>query len=154
MSQATGDNAIATTIKTLSYFDDTNVAVIASNTPAGWENFLSSGKASDYCFLVPGGFEQEIAGIKQGRTRWTTIIELWVLYQRFGPGIADKRIIDIAEAVRAAFAPLGNLSDSVVSARIVRGSQPTPRARSENATRPDFLTQELTLEWVETAYIT
>ncbi|GAB4450264.1 MAG: hypothetical protein Kow00120_20590 [Anaerolineae bacterium] len=146
MSYQTGESNALAILRTSAYFDETNSASLANDSPPGGYGLLDRGAAAQYAFLKPGPFTRAPSTLNRLTTTWTTVIELWV---RYADPSAYQTLAAVRDAALAAFDPYAALDGmDGVTRSLIEGGGPVGVERSPGG-RARYLRQALTLVWDE-----
>jgi len=142
MSYATGEAQLLTTLRALSLYNNNNSARL------DWQ-ILNRGKDSVYAILRPGESTEEITGMGHtvAHVTYTTIIEVWQLYQKIVDATTLETNVETTRAHFRKYRFLGGGAGNTLDCQVTGVSQMLEKWRVEGG--PRFVVQEINLQWQE-----
>jgi hypothetical protein len=151
MSYAQGEADIATQIKTLAAWDDTNCVSTANDSTAASLSLHNSGVSDKYCILRPGAFTSVYHGSDNSFAvhTWLTVIEIAVFFVDASGNIRapEKALVELRGDIMNTLNARMKAGGSTVSlGKLIAGSE---IQQDSVATLGEFIFQELIYQWDE-----
>ena len=144
MSEATGEAAVLTKLRSVTGFSSTNTA------HANWK-LLNSGKSDHYGIVKSGPFERSAIGLSTYDSVFSTVIEVWQRYKDDADSNTSLRTY--VDSIIAYFDQYRKLGNTVLDSIIAEGGEVEEMWR-EKDDGPSWLKRDLVVRWVEYSDVT